>query len=85
MSAPYVPEFLVQPVYALWLVAQSLRSHRCPLVSSVSFSVKFLSLLGLSILPKLFLKRPKLLSNIWLWASVSVSVSCWVEPHRGQL
>ena len=47
--------------------------------------VEFLPTLDSSILLQLFHKTFQAQSNIWLWVSASVSVSCWVEPLRGQL
>ena len=38
----------------------------------------------LQFFPQLFHKTPQDLSNVWLWVSVSVWVSCWVDPLRGQ-
>ena len=37
-------------------------------------------------IPQLFHKASQAPSNVWLWVPTSVvSVSCWVEPLRGQL
>jgi hypothetical protein len=48
------------------------------LVGSFDLSVEFLPPSGPSILHQ----TP---STVWLWVSPSVSVSCWVEPLKGQL
>lgn len=54
---------------------------------TVGFLWGFLPIQGLQFPPPpqafYICSRPP--SNVWLWASVSVSVSCWVEPFRGQL
>jgi hypothetical protein len=74
----------VQAMYALWLMAQSLRTpyDTGRLTLSVFLWATY-SLLG----PQPYLSsinhHPP--SNVWLWVSASVSVSYWIEPSRGQL
>ena len=62
-------------VHPLWL----------RLVDFVGLPVEFLYPPRLSILPSTFLWDSHDLSNIWLEASASATVSCWLGPLRGQL
>ena len=54
------------------------------LVDFVGLVVVTLTSLAPLILP-LFHKIPQAPPTAWLWVSASVSISCWVEPLRGQL
>jgi hypothetical protein len=74
---------LIQTMYALWLMAQSLRAVR--LVDSLGPPVGFASPSGPSILPLIPQWGLRPLSNVWLWVSASVPLSCQVEPLRGHL
>jgi hypothetical protein len=56
--------------------------QRSRLVNSFGFPVEFFSCFGSFLL--FFHKSPQPSSIVWLWVSVSVWLSCWVEPLRGQ-
>lgn len=69
-------------VFCLWF---SLQEHSRVQLTLVVFLYSFRFLLGSSIPPQLFHKTPQAPSNVWLWVSASVLVSCWVAPLTGQL
>lgn len=65
-----------------WL---DLELHEFRLADSVGFLVLSLTSLVPLILPPFFHKILQDPFNIWLWVSVSVSISWWVKPLTGQL
>jgi hypothetical protein len=54
------------------------------LVDFVGLPMAFLYPSDLQSFLLFFHKSPQAPSTLWLWVSVSVCVSCWVEPLRGQ-
>lgn len=67
------------------VMALSLNSQRSRLVVSVYPPIGSHPFQGLQAFPQLFHKSPQPSSNVWLWATAPVSVSCLIEPLRGQL